>query len=137
MDSAGDLFIADTDNDRIREVNHATGVITTVAGDGAARLSGDNGPATAAELLGPGGVAVDSAGDLFIADLGNSRIREVNHATGVITTVAGNGTCMATAATTARPPPPNWTPRRCRGGRRRGPLHRRLDFAQQPGSRGR
>ena len=55
-------------NDRIREVNHATGVITTVAGNGTAGYSGDNGPATAAELQHPGDVAVDSAGDLFIAD---------------------------------------------------------------------
>ena len=106
MDSAGDLFIADTDNNRIREVNHATGVITTVAGNGTQGYSGDNGPATAAELMLPRGVAVDSAGDLFIADADNNRIREVNHATGVITTVAGNGT-QATAAITARPPPPN------------------------------
>ena len=93
VDSAGDLFIADSGNNRIREVNHATGVITTVAGNGTAGYSGDNGPATAAELTSPNGVAVDSAGDLFIADTGNDRIREVNHATGVITTVAGNGTC--------------------------------------------
>ena len=102
-------------NDRIREVNHATGVITTVAGNGTAGYSGDNGPATAAELDGPDGVAVDSAGDLFIADSMNQRIREVNHATGVITTVAGNGT-RATAAMAARPPPPNWTTLRRRGG---------------------
>ena len=91
LDSAGDLFIADSGNNRIREVNHATGVITTVAGNGTAGYSGDNGPATAAELSSPECVAVDSAGDLFIADSGNNVIREVNHATGVITTVAGNG----------------------------------------------
>ena len=59
---------------------------------GPAGYSGDNGPATAAELNEPAGVAVDSAGDLFIADIDNDRIREVNLATGVITTVAGNGT---------------------------------------------
>ena len=50
MDSAGDIFIADTGNNRIREVNHTTGVITTVAGNGTAGYSGDGGPATAAEL---------------------------------------------------------------------------------------
>ena len=55
------------------------------------RFSGDGGPATAAELDNPYGVAVDAAGDLFIADSSDNRIREVNHATGVITTVAGNG----------------------------------------------
>ena len=87
--------------------------------------SGDDGPATAAELNDPTGVAVDSAGDLFIADTGNNRIREVNLATGIITTVAGNGK-WATAAITVRPPPPNCTTPRCRGGLRWGPLHRRL-----------
>ena len=91
MDSAGDLFIADSGNQRIREVNHATGVITTVAGNGIAGYSGDNGPATAAELFEPTSVAVDSAGDLFIADSGNYRIREVDLSTGIITTIAGNG----------------------------------------------
>ena len=93
MDSAGDLFIADYRNNVIREVNHATGVITTVAGNGSCGYSGDNGQATAAELADPTGVAVDAAGDLFIADSWNNRIREVNLATGVITTVAGNGSC--------------------------------------------
>jgi uncharacterized protein YjiK len=92
MDSAGDLFIADTENNRIREVNSATGAITTVAGNGIYGYSGDNGQATAAELAYPASVAVNAAGDLFIADAGNKRIREVNLATGVITTVVGNGT---------------------------------------------
>ena len=68
VDAAGDIFIADTSFSRIREVNSATGVITTVAGDGAQGYGGDNGPATAAGLGSPYGVAVDSAGDLFIAD---------------------------------------------------------------------
>ena len=92
VDSAGDLFIPDTKNNRVREVNHATGVITTVAGNGTAGYSGDNGLATAAQLNNPVGVAVDVAGDIFIADSGNNVIREVNHATGVITTFAGTGT---------------------------------------------
>ena len=92
VDSAGDLFIADTDNNVIREVVKATGDIITVAGNGTAGYSGDNGPATAAELDSPRGVAVDSAGDLFIADNGNNVIREVVKATGDIITVAGNGT---------------------------------------------
>ena len=89
VDAAGDIFIADTNNNVIREVNHATGVITTVAGNGTAGYSGDGGPATAAQLDAPEGVAVDAAGDLFIADTNNNVVREVNHATGVITTVAG------------------------------------------------
>jgi hypothetical protein len=91
MDSAGDLFIADTSDNRIREVNHTTGVITTVAGTGIAGYSGDGGQATAAELNSPYAVAVDSSGNLYIADRSNERIREVNLATGVITTIAGTG----------------------------------------------
>ena len=76
----------------IREVVKATGDIITVAGNGTAGYSGDNGPATAAELNDPDGVAVDAAGDLFIADADNNVIREVVKATGDIITVAGNGT---------------------------------------------
>ena len=87
VDSAGSLYIADAYNNRIRKV--ANGVITTVAGNGMDGFGGDNGPATSATLSGPGGVAVDSAGNLYISDGGNSRIRKV--ANGVITTVAGNG----------------------------------------------
>jgi hypothetical protein len=91
VDSAGDLFIADGNNNRIREVVKATGDIITVAGDGKAGYSGDNGPATAAELHNPNTVAVDSAGDLFISDENNNRIRELVQATGEIMTIAGNG----------------------------------------------
>ena len=91
VDAAGDIFIADTSDNRIREVNHATGAITTVAGSGTAGFSGDNGQATAAMLAAPHGVAVDSAGNVYIADSSNSRVREVNHVTGVITTIAGDG----------------------------------------------
>ena len=91
VDSAGDLFIADLNNNVIREVVKATGDIITVAGNGKAGYSGDNGPATAAELDGPRGVAVDSAGDVFFADCLNNRVREVVKATGDIITVAGDG----------------------------------------------
>ncbi len=90
VDAAGDLFIAEGYNQVVREVNHTTGVITTVAGDGIAGFSGDGRPATSAELDIPSGLALDATGDLFIADSCNGRIREVNHATGVITTVAGS-----------------------------------------------
>ena len=90
VDSAGDVFIADSGNNRIREVNAATHDITIIAGNGTAGYSGDGGPATNAELYSPSGIAVDSAGDLFIADTSNSVIREVNATTHVITTVAGN-----------------------------------------------
>jgi hypothetical protein len=92
VDSAGDLFIADQPNNVIREVVKATGNIITVAGNGTAGYSGDNGPAANAELNSPLGIAIDSAGDLFIADTGNNVVREVVHATGNIITVAGNGT---------------------------------------------
>jgi uncharacterized protein (TIGR03437 family) len=88
IDSAGDLYIADFSNNRIRKVSN--GVITTVAGTGQSGFSGDGGPATSAQLNSPLGLAVDRAGDLYIADYGNHRIRKVS--SGVITTVAGNGT---------------------------------------------
>ena len=91
VDAAGDLFFTDWNNNRVREVNHATGRITTVAGNGKAGYAGDNGLAVSAELNRPAAVAAGAAGNLFIADYGNNRVREVNHATGVITTVAGNG----------------------------------------------
>ena len=88
VDSAGNLYIADTNNYRIRKVTN--GVITTVAGNGTPDFSGDNGPATSAQLNSPLGVAVDSAGDLYVADRDNNRIRKISN--GVISTVAGNGT---------------------------------------------
>src|ERR1035438_3423722 len=75
LDSAGNLYIADVSNYRVRKVSN--GVITTIAGDGIPGFSGDNGPATSAQLADPGGVAVDSAGNLYIADEGNNRIRKV------------------------------------------------------------
>lgn len=89
VDSAGNLFIADTNNHRIREVS-ATGVISTVAGTGTPGFSGDGGAATAATLSGPSDVAVDAAGNLYIADTGNYRVRKVT-TSGTIVTVAGNG----------------------------------------------
>ena len=87
-DSAGNVYIADSGNNRVRKVSN--GVITTVAGNGTAGFSGDNGPATSAQLSNPLSVAVDPAGNLYIGDSGNRRIRKVSN--GVITTVAGNGT---------------------------------------------
>src|SRR5205085_911070 len=76
---------------RIRKVDSTSGVITTIAGNGAAGFSGDNGPAVAASLSHPVGMAIDGAGNLFIAEFGNRRIRKVDAASGIITTVAGNG----------------------------------------------
>ena len=88
VDAAGDIFIADDGNARVREVN-TSGIITTIAGGGTGGI-GDGGPATAANVN-PYGVAVDAAGNVYIADQNNERIRKVN-TSGIITTVAGNGT---------------------------------------------
>ena len=77
VDGTGHVYIADTSNHRIRRVDAATGIITTVAGTGDWGFSGDGGPATQAGLTSPQGVFVDEAGNLYIADSGNSRIRKV------------------------------------------------------------
>jgi uncharacterized protein (TIGR03437 family) len=89
VDTAGNLFIADTNNNRIRKVNPG-GIITTVAGNGTAGFSGDGGPATSASLNSPQGIAVDATGNLYIADAGNQRIRKVSP-TGTVATIAGSG----------------------------------------------
>ena len=89
VDSGDNLYIADPGNNRIRKVAAGTGVITTIAGKGSAGYSGDNGAASGAELNLPTGVAVDSAGNVYIADAGNNVIRKIN-TSGGITTVAGN-----------------------------------------------
>jgi len=89
VDRTGNLFIADTNNSRIRRVSPG-GVITTVAGTGVDGYSGDNGPATGANLYHPYRVVADGNGNLFIADTYNNRVRKVS-AGGTITTVAGNG----------------------------------------------
>jgi len=90
FDSAGNLFIAETSNNRVRKID-SSGVIGTVAGNGTYGFSGDNGPAISARLASPNGVAFDGSGNLLIADAGNSRIRKVA-SSGLISTVAGTGT---------------------------------------------
>lgn len=92
VDSAGNIFIADTNNSVIREVTAATDNITTVAGSVTLGpgYAGDGGPATSAQLNGPFGVFVDNAGNIFIADTSNSVIREVTASSGNIATVAGS-----------------------------------------------
>lgn len=90
LDSSGNLYIADRANHCIRRVD-STGQISTVAGDGTQGFSGDGGPATSAELNLPSSVAVDSTGNLYIADFGNQAVRRVDASTQVITTVAGSG----------------------------------------------
>jgi sugar lactone lactonase YvrE len=89
VDVYGNLFIADQANNVIREVS-TNGVITTVAGNGAAGYSGDGGTATNAMLFNPAGVVVDASGNLFIAEWSNNRVRKVS-TNAIITTVAGNG----------------------------------------------
>jgi sugar lactone lactonase YvrE len=99
VDAAGNLFIADTYNDRIRKVS-TNGTITTIAGSGAPGcpsnicFSGDNGPAASAQFHSPMGIAVDTSGNLFVADYLNSRVRKIS-VNGIITTVAGDATCCA------------------------------------------
>ena len=91
LDAAGNLFIADTVNNRVRRIDARTGIITTIAGTGEQKFSGDGGQATHASLFGPTGLALDAAGNLIIADRFNSRVRRVDARTGIITTVAGTG----------------------------------------------
>ncbi len=89
FDAAGDLYVADTGNQRIREIT-ASGTVSTVAGTGNQGYSNDGAPAVSADLNGPEGVAVDAAGNLYIADTENQRVREVSKG-GTISTFAGTG----------------------------------------------
>src|SRR5438552_18741640 len=95
FDAAGNLYIVDTYNDRVRKVS-PDGTITTVAGTGQPGFSGDNGKATAAQLKLLAGVVVDGAGNLFIADLYNHRVRKVTP-DGIISNYAGSGQVDATS----------------------------------------
>ena len=91
VDNSGNIFIADYENQKIRKVTRATGIITTIAGTGVTGYSGDNIPATNASLNDPIQVFVDADENVFICDQSNNRIRRVDAMTGIITTVAGNG----------------------------------------------
>ena len=109
IDAAGNLYIADTSNNAIRKVTK-DGTITTIVGTGRADFSGDGGPASAAVLSNPEGVAVDAAGNIYIADTGNRRIRKISVIDGTINTVAGTGALafsgdggLATKAALANP----------------------------------
>jgi sugar lactone lactonase YvrE len=115
-DAVGTIYIADTGNNRVRKVAQPTtihqDIISTIAGTGRSGFSGDEGMATSARLSAPSGLAVDSQGDVFIADTGNNRIRMVD-TQGTITTFAGTGACgnrallgnggAATSASLCRP----------------------------------
>jgi sugar lactone lactonase YvrE len=89
FDAAGNMYIADTYNHRVRMVN-TSGIISTVVGTGTSGYSGDGGQATAAQISNVSGLSFDAAGNMYIADAGNNCIRKVNTA-GVISTFAGNG----------------------------------------------
>ena len=91
FDRAGNMYFSDTFNNRIRRVDAVSGAITTVAGSGEKGFSGDGGPAVNAALNEPYGVVVDRAGNLYIADRLNRRVRRIDAATGTITTIAGTG----------------------------------------------
>jgi uncharacterized protein (TIGR03437 family) len=97
VDSSGNIYISESDapgvvngNNRIRKVT-AGGVLTTIGGNGVIGSSGDGGPATAAHLSNPLGLAVDKVGNVYIADSGNNKIRKISAVNGIITTVAGTG----------------------------------------------
>ena len=91
LDTAGNLFIADTDNHRVRMVNKKTGIMTTVAGTGIRGYNGDLQQATSANMNSPVAVVVDASGNFYLSDYLNFRIRMVTKSTGIITTIVGNG----------------------------------------------
>lgn len=112
---AGGVYIVDSGHSLVRKV--VNGVITTVAGNGIPGYGGDNGPATSVRLCGPTSVAPDTAGNLYIADAANMRVRIVSG--GAITTVAGNGTAVESGDNG-----PATSPGRHHAGCRGEPLHR-------------
>jgi sugar lactone lactonase YvrE len=110
LDTSNNLYLADTSNHRIRRIEATTGVITTIAGNGTQGFSGDSGPAIAASIDSPTGLALDASNNLYLADTHNHRIRRIDATTGVITTIAGTGslgysgdTAPAATATLALP----------------------------------
>jgi sugar lactone lactonase YvrE len=96
LDAADNLILVDGGSDRVRKIDGATQVITTIAGNGELGSSGDGGPATSASLFNPNSVSVDAAGNVFVADTFNYRVRKIDAKTGAISTVAGNGMIRVT-----------------------------------------
>jgi sugar lactone lactonase YvrE len=94
-DSAGNLYIADYMNNRVVRVEAASGILTLVAGNGAAASAGDGGPASMASVHGPAGLALDAAGNLYISEISGYRVRRVDAQTGIITTFAGTGNMVS------------------------------------------
>src|SRR5215469_2368082 len=91
-DATGNLYLADTHNQRIRRIDAISGAITTVAGSGSQGYSGDSNSAMAAKLALPQGLTIDAQGNVYVADTANHRIRRIDASTGKITTIAGDGT---------------------------------------------
>jgi NHL repeat len=104
VDAKGNVFLTDLGTNTVLRLDAVTGVLTLVAGNGTLGFSGDNGPATSAQLYNPSGVALDSTGNLYLADKANGRIRKVSN--GAITTVAG-GAGRRASATTGPPRAPS------------------------------
>src|SRR2546423_9921287 len=105
MDGGGNIFVADRLNRRVRRIDAASGVITTLAGTGEAAYSGDGGPAARAGLAEPNGLALDAGQrHLYIADVADHRVRVIDLASGAIATFAGTGAPEHGGGD--RPPPP-------------------------------
>ena len=98
FDGAGNMYFVEMRNQIVRRVDGKTNIISTVAGNGTRGFSGDGGPAAKAQLSQPHSIALDDSGYLYIADIGNHRVRRVNLATGLIETFAGTGEREATPA---------------------------------------
>jgi len=96
IDAAGNLYVVSTATNQIKRIDAVTNIITTVAGTGSAGFSGDGGPAISATFNGILGICISSAGNIFLSDSGNSRIREIAAGTGIVTTIAGTGVASYT-----------------------------------------
>ncbi|MBS1799440.1 MAG: Ig-like domain repeat protein [Acidobacteria bacterium] len=92
VDTAGDLYISDTRNHRVRRIDHSSGTISTIAGNGIEGYAGDGRGSQAAKLALPRGLSIDPQGNLYIADAANHRVRRIDGSTGIMTTLAGDGT---------------------------------------------
>lgn len=91
VDGQGNIYVSDENNNRIRKINTRSGMITTIAGNGAPDFNGDKGPAIVASLNKPAGLAIDLQGNIYVADRANSRVRKIDAITGNIDTIIGSG----------------------------------------------